>query len=85
MGGWAYSTELQKALLWVRDNFAAGDMNCDGAVNILDINPFVLALQARTLYEAQYPDCDYSNADMNGDGDADILDINPFVVRLSAE
>ncbi|TWT45326.1 hypothetical protein RAS1_17490 [Phycisphaerae bacterium RAS1] len=60
-----------------------GDMNCDGAVNILDINPLVLALSDPAAYAAQFPDCDISNGDINGDGQTNILDINPFVALVS--
>ncbi|TWT46220.1 hypothetical protein RAS1_26690 [Phycisphaerae bacterium RAS1] len=60
-----------------------GDMNCDGSVDILDINPFVLALSDPAGYAAQYPECDIGNGDMNGDGDVNVLDINPFVDLLS--
>ncbi|TWT46243.1 hypothetical protein RAS1_26920 [Phycisphaerae bacterium RAS1] len=60
-----------------------GDANCDGEVNVLDINAFVLALSDPVAYAAQYPDCDPSNCDMNGDGNLNVLDINPFVVAVS--
>ncbi|TWT45790.1 hypothetical protein RAS1_22230 [Phycisphaerae bacterium RAS1] len=62
---------------------AVGDMNCDGEVNILDINPFVLALSSATDYQAAYPECARELADVNDDGNVDILDINPFVQLLS--
>ncbi|TWT46235.1 Immunoglobulin I-set domain protein [Phycisphaerae bacterium RAS1] len=60
-----------------------GDANCDGSVNVLDINAFVLALQDADAYAQQYPSCPIENADMNGDERVDVLDINPFVARLS--
>ncbi|TWT46101.1 Lectin C-type domain protein [Phycisphaerae bacterium RAS1] len=59
-----------------------GDMNCDGAANVLDINPFVLALLDPVAYANQYPECDVNNADINGDGFENVLDINPFVALL---
>ena len=59
-----------------------GDMNCDGAVNFDDINPFVLALTDPAAYGVQYPNCDILNGDCNGDGRVDFGDINPFVARL---
>ncbi|TWT45886.1 Peptidase family M23 [Phycisphaerae bacterium RAS1] len=59
-----------------------GDLNCDGTANVLDINPFVLALLDPTAYAAQYPECNIDNADINGDGAANVLDINPFVTLL---
>ncbi len=70
--------ELDYTPAWPR-----GDLNCDGAVTFLDINPFVLALSDRPGYEAQYPDCDWWNADCNLDGAVDFNDINPFVALLT--
>jgi probable HAF family extracellular repeat protein len=61
-----------------------GDLNCDGAVDFGDINPFVLALSNPAGYQAAYPDCDILNADCNGDGVVDFGDITPFVALLSA-
>ncbi|TWT42038.1 Endoglucanase C precursor [Phycisphaerae bacterium RAS1] len=59
------------------------DSNCDGNVNILDINPFILAINSQAAWEAAY-DCDYFCAnDINGDGVVNILDINPFVACLT--
>ncbi|TWT42124.1 hypothetical protein RAS1_32530 [Phycisphaerae bacterium RAS1] len=60
-----------------------GDMNCDGATNVLDINAFVLALSDPAAYQAQYPDCNIANGDINGDGNTNVLDINPMVSLLS--
>jgi hypothetical protein len=53
-----------------------GDMNCDGAVDFKDINPFVAILSGGTP-------CNAANADCNGDGVIDFKDINPFVALLS--
>ncbi|TWT40448.1 hypothetical protein RAS1_41580 [Phycisphaerae bacterium RAS1] len=63
--------------------FAVGDCNCDGAVNVLDINAFVLAIIDAAAYAAQFPNCSALLADVNADGAADILDINPFVQLLA--
>lgn len=63
--------------------FARGDMNCDGFLHFLDINPFVLALVQPAAYSAQFPDCDVMNADINQDGLVDFGDINPFIDRLN--
>lgn len=60
----------------------AGDLNCDGAVNFADINPFVLALRGRIAYVNRYPTCLWSNADVNGDGEVDYGDINAFVTAV---
>jgi len=60
-----------------------GDVNCDGAIDFNDINPFVLALSDPGAYQAAYPDCDILSADCNGDGVVDFNDINAFVALLS--
>lgn len=56
-----------------------GDMNCDGAVDVFDINPFVEAVLDSAAYEANHPGCAISLGDINGDGFVDVFDINPFV------
>jgi hypothetical protein len=61
-----------------------GDVNCDGAVNAFDIDPFVLALTAPVEFQAAYPQCSRYNADCNGDGNIDAFDIDPFVVLLTS-
>jgi hypothetical protein len=60
-----------------------GDLNCDGAVNTFDIDPFVLALTAPAEYAAQFADCNIMNADTNGDGLVNAFDIDPFVLLLT--
>ncbi|TWT40527.1 tRNA3(Ser)-specific nuclease WapA precursor [Phycisphaerae bacterium RAS1] len=55
-----------------------GDMNCDGVVDILDLNAFVLAILDPAAYAAQYPNCNLTSGDINGDGLVNVLDINPF-------
>ena len=50
--------------------FLLGDVNCDGFVNILDIQPFVESLTGGEFNE---------KADLNGDGVVDLLDVDPFV------
>ena len=47
-----------------------GDMNRDGEVNLLDVAPFVAALNS---------DSCRLEADINGDGTLDLLDVAPFV------
>ncbi len=61
----------------------SGDLNCDGAVDFGDINPFVLALSDPAGYAAQYANCNILNGDCDNDGDVDFDDINPFVALLS--
>jgi hypothetical protein len=61
-----------------------GDLNCDGAVDFGDINPFVLALTNPAAYASAYPSCNILNADINADGSVDFGDINPFVALLAS-
>ncbi len=63
----------------VRAEALPGDMNCDGAVSVGDINPFVLALTNPTGYADQFPDCDPLNGDCTQDGTLTVGDINCFV------
>lgn len=62
--------------------FAAGDLNCDGAVNNFDIDAFVLALVDPAGHAAAYPGCDRQVGDLNGDLRFDNFDIDPFVTCL---
>ena len=51
-----------------------GDVNFDGAVNFLDITPFIAALSSGNyLFEA----------DTNQDNSVNFLDITPFIALLS--
>lgn len=59
-----------------------GDLNCDGALTVSDIGPFVLALTNPAQYAIDYPDCDVNNADINMDGAITVSDIGPFVTLL---
>ncbi len=56
-----------------------GDLNCDGTVDLNDINPFVAALVGRLTYQADYSRCHWLNADIDASGFVDFDDINPFV------
>jgi hypothetical protein len=60
-----------------------GDLNCDGAVNAFDIDPFVLALTDPAGYAAAHADCNIELADTNGDGVVNAFDIDPFVRLLT--
>lgn len=63
-----------------------GDLNCDGAVDFRDINPFVLYLTDFAAWQAALPDCNPENGDINGDGtygQGSFGDINPFVTLLT--
>ncbi len=59
-----------------------GDVNCDGAVDAFDVDPFVLALTDASGYEALYPECYLANADINRDGAVNAFDIDAFVTLL---
>jgi len=59
--------------------FKPGDMNCDGAVNGLDVMPFVTALLNPAAYATTWPTCDVSNADVNLSGAVNVDDVAPFV------
>lgn len=65
-----------------------GDSNCDGVVNILDINFFVAAVQGPAAWNALHggsPTCSYCcSNDTNGDGLVNILDINSFVAAVQS-
>ncbi|MEM9413725.1 MAG: hypothetical protein AAGA30_21635, partial [Planctomycetota bacterium] len=50
-----------------------GDVNCDGVVDLLDVQPFVAL-----LFNASYD----VKADINCDGVVDLLDIQPFIAIL---
>jgi hypothetical protein len=60
-----------------------GDMNCDGVVDVFDIDPFVTALVAPEDYATRYPDCALGQADVNADDAVDFFDIDPFVTLLA--
>ena len=81
-----YSSFLAGILLIITGGayaFAPGDLNCDGAINTFDIDPFVLALTDAAGYATAYPDCDIMNADANSDGLVNAFDIDPFVILLT--
>ncbi|MBN2446323.1 MAG: dockerin type I repeat-containing protein [Phycisphaerae bacterium] len=60
-----------------------GDTNCDGSVDVFDIDSFVMAITAPSTYAQTYCDGDNTQADVNGDGLVDIFDIDPFVEALT--
>ncbi len=60
-----------------------GDMNCDGAFDAADIEPFFLALADPTAYHLAYPNCNIMNGDINNDGAVDGADIEAFFDALS--
>ena len=67
--------------------FQRADLNCDGAVNVFDIDPFVLALTSGPGFEAYFAEfqgCDPLLADVNCDGAVNVFDIDPFVLLLTS-
>lgn len=60
-----------------------GDVNCDGAVSVADIGPFVLALTDPAAYAQQFPKCELDHADVNRDGEVTVSDIGPFVAVMT--
>ncbi|MEM9411831.1 MAG: dockerin type I domain-containing protein, partial [Planctomycetota bacterium] len=56
------------------EEFVLGDLNCDGVLDLLDVEPFVNAISMS----------DYIlKADINQDGVVDLLDVTPFVDLLT--
>jgi choice-of-anchor B domain-containing protein len=64
-------------------SYDVGDVNCDGAINTLDVEPFIEAMTNPDQYELDYPNCDLLQADANGDGAVNSVDIEPFVALLA--
>jgi 6-phosphogluconolactonase (cycloisomerase 2 family) len=60
-----------------------GDLNCDGAVNAFDIDPFVLALTDPVGYVVTYRGCEILNGDIDCDAWVTPFDIDPFVECLT--
>ncbi|MGE0479993.1 MAG: hypothetical protein AB7Q17_05920 [Phycisphaerae bacterium] len=74
---------LAAALPAPRAPATPADLNCDGATNNFDIDPFVLALADPAAYAAAYPACNVLNADINADGLVNNFDIEPFVACVA--
>ncbi|MGE0481841.1 MAG: dockerin type I domain-containing protein [Phycisphaerae bacterium] len=81
-GGQIYVAGAEEGLVALSWSFA-GDLNCDGAVNNLDIDAFILALSDPAGYRLAAPTCSERNADANGDGRVDNFDIEAFVALLA--
>ncbi len=62
--------------------FDPGDINCDGSIDLADVEPFIVALLNPGEYENKYPDCNINNADINEDGSVDLTDVEPFIELL---
>ncbi len=63
----------------------AGDLNCDGRLDLDDIPAFVLALLDEDGFAAQYPACDRLRADLNHDGIVDGADVQGLVQTWLAD
>ena len=79
VGGYRPNSDAQAAegnivLNLDQDFIVLGDVNCDGAVNLQDVAPFVNLL-SNGLYEIK--------ADINQDGAVNLQDIGPFVALIS--
>ncbi len=73
-GGAAFDADFGIATIMVAaDEPILGDINGDGVVNMMDVDPFV-----RVLVNGGY----LAEADINGDGRVDLRDVRPFVKLL---
>lgn len=59
-----------------------GDLNCDGYVDNLDIDPFMMAVLDPSSYAVSHPDCNQALADLDGDGSVTYFDIDHFIELL---
>ena len=57
-----------------KNEFLVGDINCDSAIDLLDVAPFV-----QILTDGEFA----RKADMNGDGAVNLLDVNLFIRLLT--
>ena len=69
------SPRLDEINLTIETELISGDVNADGLVNLLDVNPMIELLTTGT-YQVQ--------ADINLDGAVNLADVQPFVALLSA-
>ncbi len=79
------SVTSELATLTVTLGAGLGDLNCDGAIDFDDIDPFVTALGGEGPYQSAYPACLWLNADCNDDGAVDFDDIDAFVALLAGD
>lgn len=57
-------------------------MNCDGSLDLVDVEPFSTALLDPDQCVDRYPDCDIELADLNRDGSVNLVNIEPFMEAL---
>lgn len=60
-----------------------GDVNCDGTINGLDVQAFVLAALNPSFYSVEFPGCDLNNADVDENGVIEALDVAALVPLLT--
>ena len=65
---------LDNVRLELLTNGVIGDINCDGSLDLLDVEPFVEILSSGQCTP---------KADINQDGKVNLLDVDPFVALLS--
>ncbi len=82
-GSTQYATSESFSIMFTNQDLLLGDMNCDGAVTVSDINGFVAALVDPPAYALQFPDCAAILADMNDDERISVGDIGGFVDALT--
>jgi hypothetical protein len=85
VGATAVNQDLQGYALVITGEVVArmtGDANCDGAVDLFDIDAFVLAASNPAAYAANFPGCPLDLCDCNGDGSVDVFDIDAFVALV---
>lgn len=73
---------ISRALARWGPSIVMGDMNCDGSVDLADVDPFLIALLDIKAYRDQHPDCGWRRADVNDDGSLDATDVEPFIELL---
>ena len=72
--GTALDPDFGSFRLVVTEELLLGDVNCDGTVNLLDVQPFVELIVSGNFS---------AKADMNSDGEVSLLDVEPFVALLT--
>lgn len=61
-----------------------GDLNCDGLVDFLDVEAFVMRLVDPSGYSIAFSECSNENGDVNTDGSVNGNDIQAFVSLIVA-
>lgn len=78
---WQSGPGIKTDIRYLR-RFPHGDLNCDGSIDLVDVEPFILALIEPDEYPSRHPDCDLTLGDINGDGSVDLVDVEPFIGLL---